>query len=82
MSALEWLLEWQEKQRNKENAYFIPRDNVSRGAKPLVEALKQRNLWPWGQVRRSVFVFDFVKATFIGKNIGLQNLRRRMNLEP
>jgi len=48
MSALEWLLEWQEKQRNKESSYFIPRDNVLRGAKPLVEALKQRNLWPWG----------------------------------
>jgi len=47
MNALEWLMEWQEKQRNKKSSYFIPHNNELRGAKPLVEALKQRNLWPW-----------------------------------
>ena len=47
MTALEWLMEWQGRQRNKKSSYFIPHDNELRGAKPLVEALKQRNLWPW-----------------------------------
>ena len=47
MTALDWLMEWQEKQRNKTSSYFIPHDNELRGAKSLVEALKQRNLWPW-----------------------------------
>jgi len=47
MNALEWLMEWQEKQRNKKSSYFIPHNNELRGAKPLVGALKQRNLWPW-----------------------------------
>ncbi len=47
MTALEWLMEWQEKQRTKGSSYFIPHDNELRGAKPLVEAIKQRNLWPW-----------------------------------
>ncbi len=47
MPALEWLMEWQEKQRTKGSSYFIPHDNELRGAKPLVEAIKQRNLWPW-----------------------------------
>ncbi len=47
MTALEWLMEWQEKQRNKKSSYFVPHDNELRGAKALVEALKQHNLWPW-----------------------------------
>ena len=47
MTALEWLMEWQERQRNKGSPYFVPHDDELRGAKPLVEALKQRNLWPW-----------------------------------
>jgi len=47
MTALEWLMEWQEKQGNKKNSYLIPHDNELRGAKPLVEALKQQKLWPW-----------------------------------
>jgi len=47
MTALEWLMEWQEKQPNQRSSYFIPHDHELRGAKPLVEALKQRNLWPW-----------------------------------
>ena len=47
MTALEWLMEWQERQRNEKSSYFIPHDNELRGAKQLVEAIKQRNLWPW-----------------------------------
>ncbi len=35
MTALEWLMEWQEKQRNTKSSYFVPHDNELRGAKPL-----------------------------------------------
>ena len=47
MTALKWLMEWQDKQSNPKSPYHLPDASELRRAKPLVEALKQRNLWPW-----------------------------------
>ncbi|MEE2840460.1 MAG: hypothetical protein VYC91_07995 [Acidobacteriota bacterium] len=47
MTALRWLMDWQDKQSNPKSPYHLPDASELRRAKPLVEALKQRNLWPW-----------------------------------
>ncbi len=47
MTALKWLMEWQERQSNPKSPNPLPSASALRRAKPLVDALKQRNLWPW-----------------------------------
>ena len=47
MTALRWVMAWQEKQDNPRSPYHLPHTSELRRAKPLVEALRQRLLWPW-----------------------------------
>ncbi|MDA2934778.1 hypothetical protein MYX82_10615 [Acidobacteria bacterium AH-259-D05] len=47
MTAVKWLMEWQEKQHDTKSPYYIHHNPELKRAKPLVEALKRSNLWPW-----------------------------------
>ena len=47
ITALQWIMEWQEKQSNLKSPYHLPDSSEWRRAEPHVDALKQRNLWAW-----------------------------------